>query len=161
MLSAFVWNWNLKAWGGVGAGDRLNESDWNHGRAASVPFCPVASARAHWSTDLKGLFANIYIGVGWGGCGRYFQVSNTQSQHHHILELMGSILIWIHSFRTGCFCRSLIKVKFLLIKSDCSRIRLLFDWLIVTMFKNLKTALCQTFSTWHPNTFCPYCFVLT
>ena len=25
------------------------------------------------------------------------------------------------------------------------------------MLKNLKTALIQTFSTWHPNTFCPYC----
>lgn len=86
MLSAFVWNWNLKAWGGVGAGDRLNESDWNQGRAASVPFCPVATARAYWSTDLKGLFANIYIGGGGGGCGRYFQVPNTQYQHHLILE---------------------------------------------------------------------------
>ena len=29
------------------------------------------------------------------------------------------------------------------------------------MLKNLKTALFQTFSTWHPNTFCPYCLIST
>ena len=27
--------------------------------------------------------------------------------------------------------------------------------------QNLKTALFQTFSTWHPNTFCSYCLILT
>ena len=37
----------------------------------------------------------------------------------------------------------------------------LFVCSIVTMLKNLKTALFQTFSTWHPNTFCPYCIILT
>ena len=41
------------------------------------------------------------------------------------------------------------KSNFLLIKSDCTRIRQLFDRWIVTMLKNLKTALFQTFSTWH------------
>ena len=29
------------------------------------------------------------------------------------------------------------------------------------MLKNLKTALFQTFSTWHPNTFCPHRLILT
>jgi len=37
----------------------------------------------------------------------------------------------------------------------------MFNWSIVTMLKNLKTDLFQTFSTWHPNTFCPYCLTLT
>ena len=63
-----------------------------------------------------------------------------------------------------CCCRSLIKVKFSTDKvrrslgsCGCSSI----DWLIVTMLKDLKTALFQTFSTWHPNTFFPYCLILT
>ena len=46
----------------------------------------------------------------------------------------------------------------------CSSIMQLFDRLIDRLWpcsKNLKTALFQTFSTWHPNTFCPYCFILT
>ena len=37
----------------------------------------------------------------------------------------------------------------------------LFVCSIVTMLKNLKTALFQTFSTWHPNTFYPYSLILT
>ena len=43
----------------------------------------------------------------------------------------------------------------------CTRVRRLFGCLVVTMLKNLKTALFQTYSTWHPNTFCPYCLILT
>ena len=35
------------------------------------------------------------------------------------------------------------------------------DWMFVTMLMNLKTALFQTLSTWHPNTFCPCCLILT
>ena len=43
----------------------------------------------------------------------------------------------------------------------CSRImRLFVDCLLSPCSKNLKTALFQTFSTWHPNTFCPYCLIL-
>ena len=42
----------------------------------------------------------------------------------------------------------------------CTRIMLLFDWLWPCS-RNLKTALFQTFSTWHPNTFRPYCLILT
>ena len=43
------------------------------------------------------------------------------------------------------------KSNFLLIKSDCTRIRQLsiVDCRWLTMLKNLKTALFQTFSTWH------------
>ena len=59
-------------------------------------------------------------------------------------------------------CRSLIKVKF---PTDQFRPALgsgccLIDWLWPCS-KNLKTALFQTFSTWHPYTFCPYCIILT
>ena len=42
----------------------------------------------------------------------------------------------------------------------CSRIMLLLDRLSPCS-NNLKTALFQTFLTWHPNTFCPYCLILT
>ena len=35
------------------------------------------------------------------------------------------------------------------------------DWMFVTMLMNLKTALFQTLSTWHPNTFCPCCLIPT
>ena len=56
-------------------------------------------------------------------------------------------------------CRSLIKVKF---STDQFRPALGSRgcrlWLCS---KTLKTALFQTFSTWHPNTFCPYCLILT
>ena len=58
-----------------------------------------------------------------------------------------------------CNCRSLIKVKF---STDQFRPALGSRgcrlWLCS---KTLKTALFQTFSTWHPNTFCPYCLILT
>ena len=50
------------------------------------------------------------------------------------------------------FPRSLIKVK---LKVGCLFVQL---W---PCSKKLKTALLQTFSTWHPNTFCPYCIILT
>ena len=43
----------------------------------------------------------------------------------------------------------------------CSRIRRLFIRLVVKCSKNLKTALFQTFSTWHPNTFWCFCVILT
>ena len=64
-----------------------------------------------------------------------------------------------HSKGCTCFCRSLIKVKFSTdqfrpaLGSGCCRLS--------PCSKNLKTALSQTFSTWHPNTFCPYCLILT
>ena len=43
----------------------------------------------------------------------------------------------------------------------CTRIMLLFVDRLWPCSKNLKTALFQTFSTWHPYTFCPYCIILT
>ena len=63
------------------------------------------------------------------------------------------------SFFSGS-CRSLTKIKLFtdqvrpaLGSGGCS--------VVVTILKNLKTALFQTFSTWHPNTFCSYCLILT
>ena len=93
------------------------------------------------------------------------------TQIYLYLDLQGrfsGIPASVHYQRLGIpyvlYCRSLIKVKFssdkvrrALGSCGCSSI----NWLIVTMLKNLKTALFQTFSTWHLNTFCPYCLLLT
>ena len=93
------------------------------------------------------------------------------TQIYLYLDLQGrfsGIPASVHYQRLGIpyvlYCRSLIKVKFssdkvrrALGSCGCSSI----DWLIVTMLKNLKTALFQTFSTWHLNTSCPYCLLLT
>ena len=43
----------------------------------------------------------------------------------------------------------------------CSRMMLLFIDRLSLCSNNLKTALIQIFSTWHPNTFFPYCLILT
>ena len=63
------------------------------------------------------------------------------------------------------YCRSLIKVKFSTDQfrpalGSCGCRLSVVDWLWPCS-KNLKTALFQTFSTWQPNTFCPYCLILT
>ena len=93
------------------------------------------------------------------------------TQIYLYLDLQGrfsGIPASVHYQRLGIpyvlYCRSLIKVKFssdkvrrALGSCGCSSI----NWLIVTMLKNLKTALFQTFSTWHSNTFCPYCIIMT
>ena len=56
------------------------------------------------------------------------------------------------------FCRSLIKVKF---STDQFRSALGSGCCLIDRLspcsKNLKIALFQTFSTWHPNTLCSYC----
>ena len=62
-------------------------------------------------------------------------------------------------YKKNIFFTSLLKVKFYTDKvrralGSGGCLFCLFVWLIVTILKNLKTALFQTFSTWHPNTFC-------
>ena len=78
------------------------------------------------------------------------------------LEKEVLILTIMILFLKSLCCRSLTKVKF---STDQFRPALgSGGWLIDRLWpcsKNLKTALFQTFSIWHPNTFCPYCLILT
>ena len=109
------------------------------------------------------LFVLLYEAINWD-----LRISPSSSDplkfSHHMVEQDISAQI-------ECFFHKLPGVASLLQESDkgqifywsiqtCSRIMLLFDRLSPCS-KNLKTALFKTFSTWHPNTFCLYCLILT
>ena len=89
----------------------------------------------------------------WCDSGRWVWLLNTNLGKLHCTLLLLPMSIGILEILKGKNCRSLIKVKFstdqvrpALGSGGCS---------FVNVLKNLKTALFQTFSTWHSNTFCP------
>ena len=142
---------------------------WPELAAISAPL-RVPEAEYSLSSRWKGSWSPAHPEVWESGSGRPLQVeyilvvftmpgakaNNQTLEERHFDHFRFNY----HCFRYRYNCRSLIKVK---ISTDKVRRALgsVGCRLIVTMLKNLKTALFQTFSTWHPNTFCPYCIILT